>query len=786
MIDWRQRAQFAQDALLATDCVHNGAVFPTWIDDHHFWYERRGEDGPEYAVFNARAGERLLTLSRASIAGALASILDAPVAGDVLIVRDLRFELDGGIAHFSAFGQAFSFAYRQGVLTKVDKPTANANWLVSPQGGSALLLDGDNLKLRDLESGEERLLTTDGTSQYPYASPAAAMRRISQAHGMNVPQAQWSPDGKWVMTLQTDERHVPELALAEYAPVSGVRPVIHANLTSLPEDPKVTEFRMLVIEVETGRQVEARYPRLSAVRMNTTPFAAGLTWWSANSQTAYFVDVERGERKAHVVAFDVMTGATRIVFTEESPTYVELSVNVYTKALITPLPETNELIWYSERTGRGHLYLYDLTTGSLRRAITEGDWQVRDVLRVDADRREVVFLAAGIVPEENPYVVKPCTASLDGGMRILSDLPGEHTVWRPGDMTTMIKALEGCDAEKISGISPNGDYLIETVSTVEKLPVTYLRNQDGEEIVVLERASAELPVGWQTPEALEFLAADGSTRTYGLLFKPFGYESGRKYPLIDLIYGGPQVNYVPHGSFADGGITASAYADAEHLSALGAYVLILDGRGTANREQAFRTASHGAAHTASNLEDHIVAIRQLAERTGEIDLERVGITGFSGGGYMTAHAALRFGHFFKVAVAGGGNYDQALFWHSWGERYHGAYEADLYAQQAAKTYADGLKGKLLLVHGMMDNGCHPAGLFQLVQKLVEADKDVDLVLLPRGGHDWTGYGMRRRWQYFATHLMNDPPPAMKSFERPFDKLMARIAANRAISDGAGA
>lgn len=217
-------------------------------------------------------------------------------------------------------------------------------------------------------------------------------------------------------------------------------------------------------------------------------------------------------------------------------------------------------------------------------------------------------------------------------------------------------------------------------------------------------------------------------------------------------------------------------ADAAHLAALGCFVLVLDGRGTANRERAFREASYGAVHTASNLEDHVAAIRELAQRE-PIDLERVGITGFSGGGYMTAIAALRHGDFFKVAVAGGGNYDQALFWHCWGERYHGPYSAEHYAKQAARTYADGLKGRLLLVHGLLDSGCHPGALFQFVQALIDANKDVDLVLLPREGHTWGNYGARRRLDYFVQHLLHATPPHDARIELPLEALVRRIKAN---------
>ncbi|WP_219895051.1 S9 family peptidase [Aquisediminimonas profunda] len=777
-LSWEQRAHAAQASLFLGEAVSNGAVFPIWIDDHHFWYERSGDDGPEYAIVDAAAGQRQMTLTRRALAAALADLLDVPIDRHELVLSNMRFNLAESVLAFSAYGEAYAYDWLAQTLNAAEK-TADRNWLPSPDGGHALLLAGDNLQLRDLATGAERSLTTDGTPEYAYAVPGAALRQLNRSHRVELPEAVWSPDGRWILTLQTDERHVLPLSLAEYAPGSGVRPVIHSNQTSLPEDPKVTEFRMIAIEVSTGRQIEARYPRLVAVRMNATVFGSGMAWWSADSRIAYFIDVERGEQKAHVVAFDVATGSTRIVFSEESATYVEVSVNVYTKALIAPLPATNELVWYSERSGRGHLYLYDLVTGALRCAITAGDWQVREVLRIDAGRREIFFLAAGIAPTESPYVTKPCVASLDGAMRVLAAAPGDHVVWRPGGMAMMLKTLEGMDGEAISGLSPSGDYFVETVSSVTELPRTWLRGRDGREILLLETAKGDLPEGWQDPEPVECLAADGLTKTYGLLFKPLGREDGARYPLIDLIYGGPQLHNVPHASFANGDIGSGTYIDAVHLASLGAYVLVLDGRGTANREQAFRTASYRAAHTASNLEDHIAAIHQLAQANGQIDLDRIGITGFSGGGYMTAHAALRFGDFFKVAVAGGGNYDQALFWHSWGERYHGAYDAEHYAAQAAKTYAEGLSGKLMLVHGMMDAGCHPAGLFQLVQSLIEADKDVDLVLLPRGGHDWQGYGLRRRWAYFVSHLFGETPPPLKSFDRPLEHTMKRFVASRA-------
>jgi dipeptidyl-peptidase 4 len=776
-VNWTERYALAQANLLAENTVSNGAVYPRWIDATHFWYERKGEAGVEYRIVDAATGEGRIAATLSSVAAALAAHLQAKIDPDELILRGLRFDLADNQAHFEAYGESYVLALEAGSVSPgaaKDKPS----WAASPDGRVALLLRNHNLWRRDLESGEERALTTDGSEHYAYADTPASMRGVRKRLGVAAPQGVWSPDSRHYLTLQVDDRQVPDLSMIEFAPVDGIRPKVASNKTSLPEDPKVTEFRIIAIDTETGRQVEARYPRLSAVRMNDTPFAAKLAWWSADGRTAYFVDIERGEKAAHVVAFDVTTGSTRVVFSESASTYVELSVNVYAPALVYPVPQTNELVWYSERTGHGHLYLYDLATGALRNAITAGPWQVRDVVHLDAVRREVFFTAAGVQPDENPYVCKPCTAALDGGeVKVLSAVPGNHLVWRPGEFGLLMVQITGTDPSSISGRSPGGDYFVETVSSVDSLPRTYLRDRDGGEIALLETATANLPDSWIWPEPLRCKAADGVTDTYGVLFKPHGYDPSGSYPIIDYIYGGPQVSNAPQSSFAAGGMSAIAYLEGAHLAALGAYVLILDGRGTADRERAFREASYGAAHTASNLEDHIAAIRQLAKTRPQMDLDRAGITGFSGGGYMTAVAALRFGDFFKVAVAGGGNYDQALFWHCWGERYHGPYEPQHYAAQAAKTYAAGLTGKLLLVHGLMDEGCHPAGLFQLVQALVEQNKDPDLVILPRAGHDWTGYGVRRRADYFVTHLFGSTPPAAQPFTRPFDLILKKVEAN---------
>src|SRR5690606_19359688 len=281
-------------------------------------------------------------------------------------------------------------------------------------------------------------------------------------------------------------------------------------------------------------------------------FGSGLAWWSKDSHVAYFVDIERGERQASVVRFDLRSGHCRTVFTEESDSYVELGVNVYARALIEPLPESDELIWYSERTGRGHLYLHDLRSGACKGAITAGEWQVREILHVDRARREIAIRAGGLIADEDPYYGKPCIASLDGTrLEVLSAEPGDHVSWSPGDFSLMVLTMRaGVDTRSVAGFSPDGDYFVETIGAVDRPSVSVLRDRQGREIKVLETADvSSLPRHWRWPERFTVKAADGVTDIHGILYRPSDFDPSRTYPIIDLIYGGPQMSYVPKTAF---------------------------------------------------------------------------------------------------------------------------------------------------------------------------------------------------------------------------------------------
>ena len=748
-------------------------LHPRWIDGHDaFWYQRETTEGVEFVLVDAAEASKAPAFDHRRLARALGRELDKEVDAADIPIRGLKIDLDAGTASFGAYGKQWSWNLRRNRLSESDTTPTPPNWRLSPDGKLALYAKEHNLWVHDIESGEDRQLTDDGMAFYAYGTVPDATGRPAVK-----PEAIWSLDSKRILTVQTDDRQVKDLPMITFVPEDGsVRPTAWARRTALPGDEHVTTFRMTAIDATSGKQVSAHYPGVPAVRMNDTPVGGGWAWWGADGVLAYFVDLDRGEKNARVIEFNTDTGTTRTVFTETAENYVEMGSNVYMPTAITPLPDSNEVVWYSERSGWAHLYLYDLATGRMKRQLTDGEWLVRDILGVDHEARKLFISLGGRVAGRNPYHREIASVGIDDGeLTILSSSDDDHLVWQSGDFGLLILSfLLGEDISTISGVSPSGRYFVETVTRVDGLPRADLRTTGGDLIMTVQEATAPgLPDNWNWPEPVSLVAADGETEIRGAVFRPTDFDPNKTYPVIDHVYGGPQVSLVPEM------IGAMAFGTAQPLAELGFVVVVIDGRGTTERSRAFHEASYGAAHTASNLEDHIAGIRQLAERYPYMDIERVGITGFSGGGYMTGIGMLRFGDFYKVGVAGAGNFDQRLFWHSWGERYHGKLDGDNYLPQAALTYADQLQGDLLFIHGLLDHGVHPGGLFQLTQALMDANKKFELVLMPKAGHELPGYAMVRMWDFFVEHLAGITPPpdySTKSSTEHMREKMAEMAA----------
>jgi dipeptidyl aminopeptidase/acylaminoacyl peptidase len=410
---------------------------------------------------------------------------------------------------------------------------------------------------------------------------------------------------------------------------------------------------------------------------------------------------------------------------------------------------TNEFLWYSERDNWGHIYLYDWNTGKLKNQITTGEGPVIQLARLDEKTRTLWFDAQGREKGEDPYFRHLYRINMDGGNYVsLTPDEGDHT----------------------AQLSASGRTIIDTCSKPDVPPVVALRDGDGKLILPLEKAdiSKLLAMGWKPPIPVKMTAHDGKTDIYGLMFRPTNFDPSKKYPIVNNVYPGPQTGSTGSRSFS------AARGDRQALAELGFIVVTIDGMGTPGRSKAFQDAYYGAMGRDNTIPDQIAGMKELAQKYPWIDIARAGIWGHSGGGFATTTAMFRFPDFFKVGIAESGNHDQRVNEDDWGERYQGlvvrnADGTDNYDAEANENFAKNLKGHLLLAHGTMDTNVPPYQTLMIVDALIKANRDFDLLLLPNQNHGYgsaSAYMMRRRWDYFVKWLLGAEPPKEYPMQQP--------------------
>jgi dipeptidyl-peptidase-4 len=457
--------------------------------------------------------------------------------------------------------------------------------------------------------------------------------------------------------------------------------------------------------------------------------------WSPDAARLAFISTSRDHKRAVLRVADVANGTVRAVVDETVKTQYESRIGCQV------LWATNEVIWYSERDNWGHLYLYDFGTGMLKQQITSGDGPVIRIDRLDEKSRTIWFTAQGREKGEDPYFRHVYRIGLDGkNYASLTPDVGDHTVQ----------------------LSPSGRHLVDTWSQPDVPPAVALRDGTGKLLVKLEQAdiSKLLATGWKPPMPITMTANDGKTDLYGLLFRPTSFDPAKQYPIVNNVYPGPQTGSTGSRSFT------AARGDRQALAELGFIVVTIDGMGTPGRSKAFQDAYYGAMGRDNTIPDQIAGMRQLAQQYPWIDLDRAGIWGHSGGGFATTTAMFRFPDFFKAGIAESGNHDQRVNEDDWGERYQGLLVrnpdgTDNYDAEANQNYAKNLKGKLLLAHGTMDTNVPPNQTLMIVDALVKANKDFELLMLPNANHGYgsaSNYMMRRRWDFFVRWLMGVEPP----------------------------
>ena len=605
----------------------------------------------------------------------------------------------------------------------------------SPDGKIAISLRENDLWA--VSGDREWPLTTDGAPGYRYGtSPenlgnATLLRKFGLPH--LPPAVAWSPDSAKVLTHQTDEREVRLTHLVESRPADGSAPVTHEQRYPYPGDEKMARTELVVLDVSTGTAVRAKTEPLLSPMLS--PVTGKWAWWSEDGAAVYFLAQPRDRHTLTLHRMDPETGEVTTVLSESGPTRVEPNQWLYAPPIVRVLRD--EVLWYSQRDGWGHLYRYDLHTGELLGQVTSGEWAVREILHVEADT--VYFVASGLIAAD-PYRRTVCRIGLDGtGFAKVTDDDLDHVVQLP----------------------ENGACFVDSASTVDMPPVSTVRDWSGKVLVELERADITKlrAVGWSAPERFRVKAADGVTDIYGVLYRPHDFDPAKSYPVVDTIYPGPQVNRV-EPSFDPGGMGI----DAEPLAALGFAVLAVDGRGTPGRSKAFHDASYGKLGDAGSLDDHVAALHQLAETRPWLDMRRVAAFGHSGGGFAAARALLAYPETYQTGVALSGSHEARYFSLDFVEAYDGADNPDAWANSSNVDIADRLRGKLLLMHGEMDDRVHPDNTLRLADRLVAANKDFEMVLVPGAEHvfiDCLSWVRTRCWDFLVRELLGEQPPAYR-------------------------
>jgi len=729
--------------------VVGGNVTPVWLADDRFTYKSTTSDGSEFILVNPLKKTRVPAFDHVKLAATLSTAAGGTYDAKKLPFQTIELSADSKSVSFDVEAKRWScdvkgLACQSTGAAKNERPAfgrgggprGGANIAVaSPDGKREVFIKDWNLYVRDVASKEEKALTSDGVKDFGYATDNAGWTSSARAIVL------WSPDSKKIATFQQDERNVGDMYLVE---AKAGHPVLKSWKYPLPGDPVVAMIHRVVIDADTGAIVRFKMGPDFHRAMLGDDFNVRDLIWSPDGSKLAFVSTSRDHKKATVRVADTATGDVRTVFEESEKTHFE------SPAGWRVLWATNEVIWNSQRDNWSHLYLYDLNTGALKNQITSGDGPVMSIDRVDEKARTVYFNANGREAGQDPYLSHYYRIGLDGkGYTSLTPDEGHHSVQ----------------------LSTSGRFLVDTYSTAEKPPVVVLRDALGRVVLAMEKAdiSKLVATGWKPPVSFSVKARDGKTDLYGQLFRPTNFDPSKKYPIINNAYPGPQSGSVGGRGFA------AAHGDKQALAELGFVVVSIDGMGTPGRSKAFHDTWYASMGRDNTLPDQVAGMKELASRYPWIDIDRAAMWGHSGGGFITADAMFRYPDFFKVGIAESGNHDQRVYEDDWGERYQGLLvkgegsAPDSYDVEANQSMAKNLKGKLLLMHGMMDNNVPPQNTYLVMEALIKANKDFDLILLPMEPH---GYGpdgpyvMRRRWDYFVKNLLGLEPPKEFKMQPP--------------------
>ena len=701
--------------------VFRANVRPHWSGDgERLWYKIDvGKGEWEFVAVDAVKGVRRPAFDHVKMASALAKVHAKAHSAKALPLDDLKLDPSGAV-RFTVLGKRYECKLPTYELSEAgtDEPEtappakSSAKRLpfnrlssyTSPDGKWTAVVRDHNIRLKENATGQERLLTTQGTADDGFGS------------------VYWSPDSSRLVALRTAKGDQRKVYLIESAPRDQIYPRLHTLDYAKPGD-KVPIDRPHLFTISDFKEIP------TADDLFKNPWSITQLHWDPAGKEFIFLFNERGHQALRLVGINGQTGQARAIINEISTTFIDYN----SKFFLEELPSTSEIIWMSQRDGWNHLYLIDQKSGTVKNQITQGPWLVRGVDRVDAEKRQIWFHAGGIHPDQDPYHVHFCRINFDGtGLVHLTTGDGTHVIH----------------------YSPDGRFYLDTYSRVDLAPVTELRRAaDGALLCNLEKGdmSALVEAGWQVPERFVAKGRDGQTDIYGVIYRPSNFDPAKSYPVIEAIYAGPQGSFVPKDF--------RPFYRPQQMAELGFILVQIDGMGTSNRSKAFHDVCWKNLGDAG-FPDRILWIKAAARKYPYMDLRRVGIYGGSAGGQSALRALLVHGDFYFVAVADCGCHDNRIDKIWWNELWMGYPIGPHYNEQSNVTNAHKLTGKLLLTVGELDRNVDPVSTMQVVNALVKAGKDFDLLVVPGANHGIgeSPYAARRRTDFFVRHLLGVTPP----------------------------
>ncbi len=732
--------------------VYKAAITPHWFaNDSRFWYRNDLAGGAkEFVLVDAEGGTRQMAFDHAKLAASLSKATKIEYKPDHLPFDAIEFVNDAKAIQFrvagmiwkcdlltyecvkakagtldaepkrqfhssvdpSDLGEDAESAWPQGISPSLEEASlqpppprgrrAGNRDSESPDGKCTAIIKDYNVWIRD-GSGRETQLSKDGKQGLEYGFP------------------HWSPDSKTLVALRIDPGDHKQVYTIESSPPGGGRARLQRREYALPGD-KFDAFETNLFEIATGKQTKAEVDRVD--------FGVPRIRWKKDNRHFTYQKVDRGHQRFRVIEVDSHTGKARIIIDEKSKTFIWTVHGP--RVVINYLDHSDEIIYGSERDGWHHLYLIDAAKGTVKNQITQGQYVVRQIERIDEDKRQIWFSACGKNPDQDPYFIHHYRVNFDGtNLVALTEANGTHTIQ----------------------FSPNRKFIIDAYSRLDLPPVHELRRaSDGKLVCPLERADiSEIKAhGWASPEVFVAKGRDGKTDIWGIISRPKNLTRSKKYPVIEYIYAGPQDSYVPK--------RFSPFRAFAALADLGFIVVQIDGMGTANRSKAFHDVCWHNLKDAG-FPDRILWHQAVAKKYPYYDISRVGIYGTSAGGQNSAAAVLFHPEFYKAAVSACGCHDNRMDKASWNEQWMGYPVGPQYAESSNIENAKRLQGHLMLIVGELDDNVPPESTFRLLDALIKAGKDFDLLVMPGLKHTNGGaYGTRRLQDFFVRHLQGREPP----------------------------